>query len=312
VRSIGLCTPKRRVEQLGYEMRHLYQAAQRHYERVLLIDTRAVSYQFIRGERLPRMAHNGEEISGLNSLQVTGTKGRSASTGLLVRALRVCGCDIFDPVGRFSVGFASKLLTTLDRFVAGVGSHSFVAFQYGNTSRLIDAIDERGFFPVLAKPITGRQGRGIRLLNTPSAAKKYAEAFFAARPDEDYPILLQRYEQFVAEYRVLLVDGRALGVVQKVKKPGQIAANAAQGGTFVAVNAPRIGDFAARYVSRHGVLGVDVALDASGNLHLIEANRAPLWQAFEHATGIDVAEWIMRRSVTRVERGYGRGNGDKP
>jgi hypothetical protein len=305
VRSIGLCTPKKRVEQLGYEMRHLCEAAQRHYDRVLLIDTRAVSYQFVRGERHPRITHNGEDISNLSSLYVTGTKGRSASTGILVRALRVCGCDIFDPIGRFSVGFASKLLTTLDRFVAGVGSHSFVAFQYRNTLPLIDAIDRQGFFPVLAKPITGRQGIGIRLLRTPGAAKEYAEAFFAARPDEDYPLLLQRYEQFVAEYRVLLVDGKALGVVQKVKKPGAIAANAAQGGTFVAVNAPQIGEFAARYVSRRGVLGVDVALDASGNLHLIEANRAPLWHAFEDATGIDVAERIVRRSVTRVERGYG-------
>ena len=46
-------------------------------------------------------------------------------------------------------------------------------------------------------------------------------------------------------------------------------------------------------VKLEGILGVDVARDSEGKLHIIETNRAPLWREFERATKINVAWEIV-------------------
>lgn len=302
MKTLGICAPHTTVEQLYYEKRSLYKQAQAHYDRVVLIDTRAVTYQFIRGESQPCIWHNRDDISHLDSLFVHGTKGRESSTAILVRALKLCGCDIFDPIRRFPVGYVSKLLSTIERFGKGVGSSTFIAFDRDNTIYLLEHIQKNDAFPLIAKPIAGKKGRGIHEIPDAKAARAYVDEFFRSRPSLETPIYLQSFEEFVAEYRVLVVDGEALGMVHKVKQEGLIAANAAQGALFVPADEPSIKDFVSRHVSSQGLLGVDVAIAPDGEPHLIEANRAPQWQAFEQVTGIDVAQAIIKRSIERLEQ----------
>lgn len=292
--SFGICTARKTVESLNYEKHSLFIAASRVFNRVMLIDTRAVTYQFIRGLDQPIVKHNGEDISDLSFLNVRSTKKREASTAILVRALSKCGCEISDPIKRFSVGYASKLLTTVSRFSKHVGTTSLIGFSEENTLDMVSQID-LSMFPLIAKPISGKQGKGLVKLLDPDEAAQYTQNFFVMQEHPDIPILFQTYVKFVEEYRVMILDGEILGVVRKIAKDGKVQANAAQGGQFVKSNNEMLEDFVKENVSEQGLLGVDVAIDSEKQVHIIETNRAPQWKVFEQATRMDVAREIIMR-----------------
>ncbi|HST58529.1 MAG TPA: ATP-grasp domain-containing protein [Longimicrobium sp.] len=297
--SLGICTTGRRVDELNYEQRRLYEEGRARYDDVWLIDPRDAVCSFVRGAAKPAIVHRGEDISALTTLIVRSTGGREAATAVLVRALKLCGCDVFDPVDRFAVGRASKLLTTISRFQSGAGTSTYVAFSRSGATDLLDRLQADGRFPLLLKPAFGKQGRGIHVVADHAAGMRRLEEHFGRQEHAEEPFLLQDRIVFRSEYRVLVVDGEALGVVEKVALPGEVAANAARGATFVAVDAPEIVAATLPNVSGEGILGVDVAVDTEGRVHVIEANRAPEWQAFEAATGLNVARLIIDRALRR-------------
>jgi len=303
VRSIGICTRYQNVESLNYEKYALLEEAKKLYDTVILIDTRQVTYKFLRDQKKPVILYAGQDISDLSSLHIRTTANRETSTCLLAHALTLCGCDIFDPIDRFSVGYSSKLLSTLKRFKQGVGTSSFFSFNYENTLSLLQELHRKNFFPLIVKPIAGKQGKDIQVLQDLDLAKTHANIFFnQLRSNEDEPLFIQTYEPFVEEYRVLIIDGVVLGVVKKIPNEGVVVANAAQGATFVEVENPDLVKFLLPYVHTKGVLGVDVGVGLSGDFHIIETNWAPCWHSFESATKINVAKVILQRSFDRLNK----------
>lgn len=300
MKTLGICTTRRHVDELNYETRRLHDEASRRYDSVRLIDPRAVVHSFVRGEARPSIQHGGEDISALTTLIVRSTAGREAATAMLVRALKLCGCDVFDPVERFAIGKASKLLTTIERFRTGAGTSTYVSFSRVGGVRLLESLAEQRKLPLVVKPAHGRKGRGVYLIGDLASGLRHLDEHFG--PDEyaEDPFFLQDRVVFTKEFRILVVDGEALGIVEKIGAPGVIAANAALGAHFVAADAPEVIKAALPSVSKEGILGVDVGLDAAGEVHVIEANRAPEWSAFESATGLDVARLIVARAIQRV------------
>ncbi|HET6975869.1 MAG TPA: hypothetical protein VFI24_06075 [Pyrinomonadaceae bacterium] len=296
--SLGICTVFNNINSLNYEKRKLVEEAQKVYDKVILINTRHVTYQFISGRAKPILLHDGEDISDLSSLHVRSTTRRETSTSLLVHSLKLCGCDVFDPVDRFAVGYASKLLSTLSRFEKRVGSNSFFAFRYDNAMELLMKLDEENMFPLIVKPIKGKKGKGVQTLHDLDSARINAADFFSNVYTEDEPLFLQTYENFVEEFRVLAVDGGILGIAKKLPRKGSTA-NAAQGAEFVKVERPELVEFLLPHISNQGVVGIDIAADDSGRFHILETNWAPSWSHFEAATGINVAEFIIKRSIQR-------------
>lgn len=299
MRSIGICTSKRHVDQLNHEKYRLYVEASNHYDVVRLVDPRAVTYRFIRGRTRPVIMHSGEDISTLDTLIVRSITGREAATAMLARSLRLCGCDVFDPVERFSVGKASKLLTTISRFQGGVGTSTYASFSREGATELLHQLAMEGRFPLVVKPSAGRKGRSIQIVEDVAAAMRHLDQHFGQEEYLDDPFFLQDLVSFEKEYRILVVDGEPLGIVEKVRRPGEVAANAAQGAGFVAADAPHVLEAALPHVSDEGILGVDVGVDPAGDVHIIEANRAPDWEAFERATGLNVARLVIERAVRR-------------
>lgn len=312
MRSLGICTSRRHPDELNYETRRLYEEALTRYEAVHLIDPRAVTYAFVRGETRPGIVHRGEDISTLTTLIVRSTGGREAATAVLVRALKLCGCDVFDPVERFALGKASKLLTTLTRFQSGAGTSTYVCFSRGGAATLLRRLGAEGRLPLLLKPAAGKKGRGIHVVEDVDGGMRLLEEHFEFQEHTDEPFFLQDLVEFRKEYRILVVDGAALGVAEKIRQPGALAANAAQGAWFVAADAPEVVRAALPHVSGEGILGVDVAVDAAGEVHVIEANRAPEWEAFERATGLNVARLLIDRAIRRLAAGDRAGPGPMP
>ncbi|KPA14990.1 ATP-grasp fold, RimK-type domain protein [Candidatus Magnetomorum sp. HK-1] len=300
MKTLGICTKFQNFSIMNFEKQALYTEAKEQFDEVLLIDTRSVSYQFIRGHQNPIIIYMKRNISDLSILHVRSTKNREASTAILVHSLSLCGCKIFDPLERFSIGYASKLLTELGRFKKGIGIDSFIAFNIENTLELLQNLESLNAYPLIAKPIAGRLGFGIERLSNYKKAKQFAETFFSRIENVDIPIFIQRFKDFRREFRVLVINGESLAVVQKEHPTKGITVNAAQGAVFKSVNRPDIAKFTIENTSKEGILGVDVAEDSGGELYIIEANRAPLWRNFELATGINVAQYLIKQSLTRL------------
>lgn len=278
---------------MNYESRALIQEAESAFDEVVLIHPWHVRYAFRRADATPHISMRERHLDDLSCLVVRGTGGHEHSISVLVRALRRCGCFVLDPDSRFSGEAASKLLTTVDRHEKSVGTDSYYAFSIRESLTLIEELSASNSFPLLYKPVRGKQGRDVVVVRTHEEAIRLVHDFFNDADAQDAPLFLQSYMNFVAEYRVMLVGTHVIGVVQKCRGQKQIASNAARGGVFTAVDVPEVVEFAVAYVDQEGILGIDVALDSENHLHVIEANRAPLWEEFERATGVNVAKEIV-------------------
>ena len=300
--SFGLVTITS-YSKLSYEKQAIYDNAVKHFKHVLLIDPRKVSYQFIRGTQKPIIRYLGQNLANLSALHIRGAKKIANSTSILAHCLDFCGCIISDPVHRFKTGYGSKLLSTVGQHEDDSGSSSFIAFDLENTLELITSIETKKLFPIIVKPINGSQGEGIYLLKTATEMLAYTNQFFKEKTDSDTPIFFQTYVSFVKEYRIFVIDKKIIGLVAKVKKKGEIVANAAKGATFVAIENPQqvIVEFILDHLS-NGIYGVDVAIDTKGGIHLIEANTSPNWKAFQQSTGIDVAAAIIQDTLRKIDR----------
>jgi len=292
--SFGLCTKKNAYSDLNGEKKALYDAALQYFETVMLIDPQNILYFFERGAKHPRVLYQGKDITGLDALLIRSTGGREASSAMLAHALAFCGCNVIDPLERFSVGYASKLLTTIKRFERGVGSSTYIAFGVQNAEQLLRQLPISEENPILFKPAAGKKGEGVTSFTNLEHA-----LIFIRQPDQDFakpemPFLFQTLEHFVSEYRAMVMNGHVLGIVQKIRAEGAVAANAAQGGMFIKVEAPLVESFVGQHVSHQGLLGVDVAIDDEGAFHIIEMNRAPMWEAFEEVTGVQVGKEVMK------------------
>ena len=287
---------------LNYEKQAIYDDAVKHFKHVLLIDPRKVSYQFIRGAKKPIIRYLGKNIANLSALHIRSFKNIATATSMLAHSLDACGCILSDPIHRFRAGHSSKLLSTVGRYEDQSGSSSFIAFDLKSTLQLIAIIEEKKLFPMIVKPIDGRQGEGIYLLKTATEMRDYTNQFFEERVDSDVPIFFQTYITFVKEYRVFVIDRKIIGLVVKIKKKGVIVANAAKGATFIPIENPQqvIVEFVLDHLS-NGIYGADIAIDISGGIHLIEANASPNWKAFQQATGINVAEVIIQDTLRKIK-----------
>ncbi|MDX1908425.1 MAG: ATP-grasp domain-containing protein [Bacteroidia bacterium] len=284
-------------ENLPYEYNRLIEEGHKYYDRVILINPREVTYAFRRGETSTVVVHDGEDISHLSTLLVRSTRDIEQSAAMLARALAVNGCDIVDTVARFSGGETGKMFSSLRRIKHGTGTTSFFAFSY----RQAVAFANTAEYPLILKPVNGRRGEGVYVLRSPEDAMVHINAYFPTDHSSfEKPLFFQEFMDFVVEYRAFIIDGQCIGLARKTAQAGSFTPNAAQGGTFEAAFDPEAAAFVEMHVRKNSILGVDVARTADGDLHIIESNQSPQWQAFEQATGINVAEQIIRYAVDRL------------
>ena len=149
---------------LNYEKQAIYDSAVKHFKKVLLIDPRKVSYQFIRGTQKPIIRYLGKNIASLSALHIRNFKNMANATSMLAHSLDACGCILSDPIHRFRGRDSSKLLSTVGQYEDQSGSSSLIAFDLENMLKLITIIEEKKLFPMIVKPINGKQGKGIYLL----------------------------------------------------------------------------------------------------------------------------------------------------
>jgi glutathione synthase/RimK-type ligase-like ATP-grasp enzyme len=292
---LGIVTRSDNYDELNYETRSIIDAARAKSIDVTIIDPLCIIFQFLRGEKYPQIQYKEKTLEKLDYLIVRSSRGREKAISLLVNTLNLMGCRIVDSTSRFSPGLASKLLTTLSRHSDDVGSDSFFAFSDRYARILAKFFDKNELFPIIVKPIAGKQGIGINVFKNLDELNIYISDFFINKENKEGVFFAQRYTPFVDEYRVLVVDGEEVGTAQKIPRSGSITANAAQGAVFRKVENHDITRFVINNVSNDGILGVDAAVGENGEFHIIEANRSPLWKEFDHALNINSAQIIINK-----------------
>ncbi len=153
---------------------------------------------------------------------------------------------------------------------------------------------------MVIKPLRGAMGLGIFKINDPDIAANVFSYF----TNMSKPIYMQEYleKKKGGDYRVVVVGGRVIGA--EFRKGLDWKSNVAQGGI---PSKARVDDemkelaLKAAEVLKLDYAGVDIAETKDG-YYILEANPTMSWQGFRKATGIDVAEVLIKHLVSKARR----------
>lgn len=147
---------------------------------------------------------------------------------------------------------------------------------------------------VVVKPLFGSEGRGMMRITDPELMWRTATTLEQLRA----VLYVQEFIRHPGwDLRLLVLAGTVLGGMRRVGRDGAWRTNVAQGAASEAwkVSDPErhLALVAAAAVGATFV-GVDLLRDEQGRWWVIEVNGVPGWRAFAAATGIDVAQKLLR------------------
>lgn len=146
------------------------------------------------------------------------------------------------------------------------------------------------YVPIVAKPLHGSSGDGVRLVT------QLQEVI------EKKDMILQAVMQQGLDYRVMVVGGIALGVMERRAVEDSFVANISKGASAVAATlslgvTKLATDVATLYKLEYA--GVDLIRDKQDCWHILEVNRFAQFQGFEEATRINVAKALVKYAVSQ-------------
>lgn len=284
----------------GFEVSQLIKASTKYYDSFFLVYPPSVRYHFQPKDKTPKVYLNEQDISEATALIVRSTSACEEATRFLALNLYANRCELLDPLDRFHGTTATKSFMTLKGLKDKTIPPTFIAFTSNSALKLLTVIESENLFPVVGKPTSGKQGKDVQLIKTTQEGKRYIISFFTKYRENTSGLIFQKYIEIEKEFRVLVLDGKSLGIIEKKAAPNTIARNAHQGSRFLAVTNDKVEQYAMKYTNNKGLFGADIALNRKDECFLIESNRSPQWKAFEEATGINVAEEIMRTLEKRI------------
>jgi tetrahydromethanopterin:alpha-L-glutamate ligase len=148
---------------------------------------------------------------------------------------------------------------------------------------------------IVAKPLFGAQGRGLRRIDSAAVLPDPAEGFNGV-------LYLQHYvgrDDGWRDFRVFVVG--EVAVAAMARRGASWITNVARGGTCEpAAVAGRLGDLAVAASRAVGTAycGVDLIENAEGELVVLEVNSMPAWKGLQSVAEIDIADRIARHVVT--------------
>lgn len=283
---------------LTKEGNDIFNAALGRFDRVIIIDPHSIWCWMDRSTNRAIVYHKNKDISDIDSLVVRGSHKEGAALCLLSAALEINDCYVVDPPSRFSVGYSSKIKTTISRFMAGTGASSGFAFDRDGAHAMLSTLLKMKEYPIIIKPVDGKRSRGITVVKTSKRAKKIADEFFVSRQSEEHPFFIQKFLNVAAEYRVLVLDGTPLLCIRKEKsRPTAIGSNFVVAEDQQAID---VSNFAANNVNDRGVYGIDAGVTDTGAYVIFDANRAPQWRRLQEATGVGVGRKIVDKILEQI------------
>ena len=153
----------------------------------------------------------------------------------------------------------------------------------------------------VAKPIFGSRGRGIARITDEASLETLIDAATAAPPAGSVAYLQEFLPHDGWDVRILLV-GKDAFAMRRFAVDGEWRTNVSLGGRPEAFSPPadwvELARAAARAVETE-IAGVDLLPARDGRVVVLEVNAVPGWQGLEAATGIPVADAIVRHLECR-------------
>jgi len=159
----------------------------------------------------------------------------------------------------------------------------------------------KGFRQVVYKPIMGSLGFGSMKFDSPDLAFNA----YTTLERLDQPLYVQEYvEKRRRDIRVFVLGERVLASICRVARSMEWKTNVAQGAQVKPIQlSSKLEKLAVSAARVLGLLyaGVDILEDGKRAV-VLEVNGAPSWQGLQRATGVDVAEGLVRFVVDYVKR----------
>lgn len=262
------------------ETQKLWEEANNLFENAILMTTLSSLLFVLERNHPPKIFYNSEDISDANIVYCRSTKHNRVAKSVLMHTFEKLGANIVDSASRFPIGFASKLLSSIERHSKNCIVDTYISFSYDATHKLISLLpnNQRLFI----KPINGSQNRGTCEI----LAGNLLDGSYNHRYSENNPLYIQKFIDIDKEYRIFLVNGQIVGNMKKVRRgDGSIK--------YKRMRFARLHEFVIQNVSDKGVLGVDACQDVNGEFYIIEANRSPMFRALENRTNSNIAREIL-------------------
>ncbi|THD66698.1 30S ribosomal protein S6--L-glutamate ligase [Robertkochia marina] len=157
-----------------------------------------------------------------------------------------------------------------------------------------DLIKMVGGAPMIIKLLEGTQGKGVVLAETRKAGESVINAFKSLNAN----ILVQEFikEADGKDLRLFVIDGKVVAAIQRTAPPGEFRANVHLGGVASVIKPTAEEKKIAIKASKAlglDVAGVDIIRSSKGPL-LLEVNSSPGLEGIETATGLDIAEMMIK------------------
>ncbi len=171
-----------------------------------------------------------------------------------------------------------------------------------NTQSLKTAIEAVQGLPVVLKILRGTQGVGVMLVHSPVSLGSVLDTLRTL--DQDAII-----QQFIVEgagrdYRALVIGDRVVAAMVRTAPQGEFRSNIHRGGSAQIVQlSKKFEQTAVRAAKTLGlqIAGVDLMESHEGPL-VIEVNSSPGFEGIEKATGINVAQAIMKHMKATIHK----------
>jgi glutathione synthase/RimK-type ligase-like ATP-grasp enzyme len=172
----------------------------------------------------------------------------------------------------------------------------------GNWARLLELLAREG--ELVCKPNEGTSGNLVFRVGDPPALENAVTEIFASHR----AMAVSRYYGIRSEHRVIILDGRALVVYEKILPPGGWKHNLDQGASPALVDlsspfARELEGLASRAAAACGVrfASVDI-IDAGEGPRVLEANSGVMMEAFARVgeRHFNIAKDVYRQAVSKL------------
>lgn len=162
---------------------------------------------------------------------------------------------------------------------------------YEGFQSVLDRLDG---YPVVVKPVSGRVGEGVFLVNNDHKAR----LILHNNLETGKGMLVQRFipPENRLDIRVLVIGTKVAGAMKLKPVPGDFRSNYHLTQKSWPVELlPEWEDIALKATAALGleIAGVDIIVDAEGKARVIELNYSPGFSGLEAATGLDIAGRII-------------------
>ena len=272
-----------------YSTQRLKEAAAARGHAVRVLDT--FKFAIYVEQELPSLQYRGKSLEAVDAVVPRIGASVTFFGAAVVRQFEQMGIHTLNSSHAISTA-RDKLrsLQILSRHDIGIPPSAYVR----DKDDILPAIQSVGGTPVIIKLLEGTQGVGVMLAQTAQTAQAIIETLQGAR----HNVMIQKFvaESKGRDIRALVVGDRVVAAMRRKAVGGEFRSNVHRGGRTEAVQLERAYEKTA--VKAAQILGLSVAgvdiLESSDGPKVMEVNSSPGLEGIEAATGVDVAEAIIR------------------